>query len=182
VSDALESLYGWLCACAAAGEACPTNAEIADRFGRKSVSSAARLVSILEKQGRITVTRTNVARTVTITATGARTAEMESAGRHGRRRKRRNSLASRLALARTLARKKENAASENGVGEIARYPAPPLGRSKLCQWIENDPTPDDSCKCLAPVVDGWPYCYEHLERAYNWGSGQGADAKPEAAE
>ena len=52
-------------------------------------------------------------------------------------------------------------------------PTPPRAstgrKGEQCQWIAGDPSPDDSCKCLAPVEPGWPYCPEHLERAYDWG-------------
>lgn len=40
----------------------------------------------------------------------------------------------------------------------------PKGRQ--CQWIEGDPSPDDSCKCRAWTVEGKPYCQAHLDRAY----------------
>lgn len=39
-------------------------------------------------------------------------------------------------------------------------------RFKTCQWIEGQPTPDDSCKCGAPVVMGEPYCAAHLRQAW----------------
>lgn len=38
--------------------------------------------------------------------------------------------------------------------------------ARLCQWIEGDPTPDDSCKCLAPSAPGVSYCPAHAQRAY----------------
>lgn len=38
--------------------------------------------------------------------------------------------------------------------------------AKACQWIEGDPTPDDSCKCLAPSAPGVSYCPDHAARAY----------------
>ncbi|WP_042700765.1 hypothetical protein [Azospirillum sp. B506] len=38
--------------------------------------------------------------------------------------------------------------------------------AKTCQWIEGLPTPDDSCKCLAPSVPGLSYCPTHAQRAY----------------
>ena len=40
-------------------------------------------------------------------------------------------------------------------------PGPP---AKSCQWIEGEPSADDSCKCGAPVVPGRSYCAEHLKR------------------
>ena len=35
--------------------------------------------------------------------------------------------------------------------------------AKGCQWIEGDPTSDDSCKCLKPALVGKSYCAEHQE-------------------
>jgi hypothetical protein len=43
----------------------------------------------------------------------------------------------------------------------------PLGPlPKICQWIEGEPTWDDTCKCCAPTQAGSVYCSEHLARAY----------------
>ncbi|WP_395452880.1 GcrA family cell cycle regulator [Azospirillum melinis] len=38
--------------------------------------------------------------------------------------------------------------------------------AKTCQWIEGTPSPDDSCKCLAPSAPGVSYCPAHAQRAY----------------
>lgn len=38
--------------------------------------------------------------------------------------------------------------------------------AKVCQWIEGQPTPDDSCKCLAPSAPGVSYCPDHAARAF----------------
>ena len=42
--------------------------------------------------------------------------------------------------------------------------------SRICQWIEQDPTREtslnDSCKCGRPVDGQHVYCKEHRERAY----------------
>lgn len=35
-----------------------------------------------------------------------------------------------------------------------------------CQWIDGKPTPDDSCKCGAPVLIGAPYCAAHWTKAW----------------
>lgn len=35
-----------------------------------------------------------------------------------------------------------------------------------CQWIDGDPTRDDSCKCSAKPAEGSVWCEEHLRRAY----------------
>jgi hypothetical protein len=37
-------------------------------------------------------------------------------------------------------------------------------RFRTCQFIEGDPSPDESCKCGATVVPGTAYCPDHLER------------------
>ena len=39
-------------------------------------------------------------------------------------------------------------------------------RPRLCQWIEGEPSGDDSCKCLVPVEPGRPYCAAHWARAW----------------
>lgn len=38
--------------------------------------------------------------------------------------------------------------------------------AKTCQWIAGQPTPDDSCKCLASSAPGVSYCPDHAARAY----------------
>ncbi|MGI9503953.1 MAG: GcrA family cell cycle regulator [Geminicoccaceae bacterium] len=35
-----------------------------------------------------------------------------------------------------------------------------------CQWIEGKPTPEDDCKCGAPVMRGKPYCEAHWAKAW----------------
>lgn len=37
---------------------------------------------------------------------------------------------------------------------------------KWCQWIEEEPTLTDDCKCKARVIAGKPYCQTHYDRAY----------------
>lgn len=37
---------------------------------------------------------------------------------------------------------------------------------KLCQWIEGEPSFDENCKCLKPVIPSKPYCEAHYKRAY----------------
>jgi hypothetical protein len=37
-------------------------------------------------------------------------------------------------------------------------------RFRACQYIEGDPSPDESCKCGEAVVPGTAYCPTHLER------------------
>ena len=42
----------------------------------------------------------------------------------------------------------------------------PIGvRPRICQWIDGEPTGDDSCKCGRPVQPGRPYCPEHQARS-----------------
>ena len=38
--------------------------------------------------------------------------------------------------------------------------------SKTCQWIDDDPSPDDACKCGAPCLPGVSYCAPHEARAW----------------
>lgn len=42
---------------------------------------------------------------------------------------------------------------------------PPLRARRICQWIEGEPTPDDSCKCgMKPLPDS-PYCPLHQKKS-----------------
>ena len=50
--------------------------------------------------------------------------------------------------------------------------AGPLGPT--CHWIDGEPSPDDACKCGAPVARDangvrLPYCTEHGRRAWRRG-------------
>lgn len=45
--------------------------------------------------------------------------------------------------------------------------AQPTWQPRKCQWIEGQPTPDDSCKCLKPVKEGSAYCPEHHRRCWS---------------
>lgn len=44
-----------------------------------------------------------------------------------------------------------------------KFSAPGL-RFRTCQFIEGDPSPDESCKCGKGVVPGTAYCPDHLNR------------------
>lgn len=47
-------------------------------------------------------------------------------------------------------------------------PQLPLSKSELfnkCQWIQDEPSRDDSCKCMAPT-EGRLYCMIHSILAY----------------
>jgi hypothetical protein len=140
----LDNLYDWLSDCAAAGRSCPGNSDIARRYQFASVATAAKAVGRLEKQGRIAVLRGWTARQATITATGESTAPMRQADRALRKLPR--SVEGRVAIA----------AGPRIVG--------PRGRQ--CQWIEGEPSGDDSCKCLRETALGESWCQVHRERVY----------------
>lgn len=40
------------------------------------------------------------------------------------------------------------------------------GGFRTCQWIDGEPSRDDSCKCGKPAATGSSYCDDHLARAY----------------
>ena len=42
---------------------------------------------------------------------------------------------------------------------------------KTCQWIENEPTADDSCKCGAEAQPGSAYCARHHARCFTTSTG-----------
>lgn len=140
----LDDLYGWLSDCAAAGRACPGNADIARRYEFASGATAAKAIGRLEQQGRIAVLRGWTARQATITATGDSTAAIRQAGRAMRR------------PLRSGRRRVVGSAGPRVVG--------PRGRQ--CQWIEGEPGGDDSCKCLRKTVRGASWCQAHRERVY----------------
>lgn len=50
--------------------------------------------------------------------------------------------------------------------DLPKLAQAPKRHAQRCQWIENEPSPDDSCKCLAPTLPGSPWCAEHKARAY----------------
>lgn len=51
-------------------------------------------------------------------------------------------------------------------GYVPRAPIPDRRPTK-CQWIEDEPTLDDSCKCMKPVQPGSSYCQAHHARCYD---------------
>lgn len=71
-------------AAAIAGDICPTNAELCNLLGCKSVSTPARLIDNLEKSGRIIVQRFINSRVVTIVGTEYATAFTGGSIAHGR--------------------------------------------------------------------------------------------------
>jgi len=140
----LDDLYVWLVDCAAEGRACPGNAEIAKCYEFASVATAAKAVGRLEQQGRIVVLRGWTARQATIAATGASASPVRQAARSPRRPpKPKNHLVTAFSGPRVVG---------------------PRGRQ--CQWIEGEPSGDDSCKCLRETAPGVSWCPVHRERIF----------------
>ena len=44
---------------------------------------------------------------------------------------------------------------------LRRFHSSTLPPAKQCQWIEDEPSADDSCKCLGETVPGRSYCGPH---------------------
>lgn len=143
-SQLLDNLYGWLAECATTGRVCPSNTEIAKRFAFSSVATAAKAVGRLEKQGRIAVLRGWTERQVTIVATGKSTARIRQATR----------------VARKPPRSQIRAVNVISGPRIVG----PKGRQ--CQWIEGEPSGDDSCKCLRETEQGTSWCPPHRMRIF----------------
>lgn len=142
--DLLDDLYRWLVQCAAAGVTCPGNVEIAKRYAFASGATAVKAIGRLEKDGRITVQRGWTARQVTITATGASTAEIRQASRRAR---------------------KAPQPGHRSILPLGPRAIGPTGRQ--CQWIDGEPEGDDSCKCLRRTAErGGSWCAAHLTRVY----------------
>lgn len=146
--ERLETLYAWLVDCAETGLPCPRNSEICERFGLASISSAAKLIARLEGAGRIAVERTRSTRRVTITASGARTIEMRPGGPVARR---------------TILRRQPKV-----IPFVPPPPPPPRKgeKGRQCQWIDAEPTGDDSCKCLVETLRGKQWCADHYPRVW----------------
>ena len=140
----LDELYAWLVDCAEAGRPCPRNNAICERFGLASPSSAAKLVARLEGAGRIAVERTRSTRRVTIADTGTRTTESRPGG----------------ALSRREPVRKQSSAP---VIPLPRRVGP---KGRQCQWIEGEPSADDSCKCRLETIPGKPWCAAHYPRVW----------------
>lgn len=66
-------MMAWLEAAARDGAPCPSNRQIADRFGFSSVSGPVRLIREMEAEGLIRVDRFHQSRRITIVATGRQT-------------------------------------------------------------------------------------------------------------
>lgn len=139
----LDHLYSWLTECAADGRVCPGNTEIAKRYEFSSVATAAKAVGRLEKQGRIAVLRGWTARQVTIKASGESTAEIRQTTRVMRKPRPTNRIVDVFSRPRVLG---------------------PRGRQ--CQWIEGEPSGDDSCKCLRETAFGVSWCQTHRTRIF----------------
>lgn len=80
------ALYAMLCCAADAGQECPTNRQICERFGLRSSSGAVRLMRALEQQNLISVRRFQMSRIVTIMKTKRSTAEPALKTKHWRER------------------------------------------------------------------------------------------------
>lgn len=151
----IDSLYVWLCERAAAGEFCPGNQEICDRYSFKSMASAAGVVKRLEQSGKIEVTRFNRARLIKIVATGKCTVvpKVENKKIHVARK---NTTPS-------LTEKPQRKRTERPGAAPTTAPGP---RGRQCQWIEGEPTETDACKCLVTTTSDSPYCFHHKHRAH----------------
>jgi hypothetical protein len=140
----LDDLYRWLVQCAEAGRMCPGNAEIARRYAFASGATAAKAIGRLEKDRRIAVQRGWTARRVTITGTGASTAEIRQSSRRAR---------------------KASRPGQKSVFPPGPRTVGPKGRQ--CQWIDGEPDGDDACKCLrTTATQGGSWCAGHLARVY----------------
>jgi DNA-binding MarR family transcriptional regulator len=78
------ALLDWLRRCADAGELCPGNGAIADRFDLQSPTQGTEMIKRLEARGLIAVERMTNTRVVTITETGAKTMRPPNAKPHWR--------------------------------------------------------------------------------------------------
>jgi len=142
--ELLETLFHWLADCAAAGRACPGNAEIAKRYDFASAATAAKAIAKLERQGRITVARGWTARQVTIAETGDSTAGIVGTSR--------------------MARKPRRPVKQVVTRSSGPRVVGPKGRQ--CQWIDGEPRGDDSCKCLRETVESESWCPVHRARIF----------------
>jgi hypothetical protein len=140
----LDHLQGWLTDCAADGRVCPSNTEIAKRFKFSSVATAAKAVGRLEKQGRIVVQRGWTARQVTIIGTGESTAQIRQITRVVRKPTR----------------------PTDRIVDVFSGPRVVGPRGRQCQWIEGEPSGDDSCKCLRETALGVSWCPTHRMRIF----------------
>lgn len=163
--DALEALLGMIEQAARAGERCPTNAAICERFGLSSASSVTGMVRTLERRGLIRVVRGFATRVVTILATGAVTAGSAS-GRHvprgqgtGYRERAKRPKARAMAMPAPIARP---------------VPAPLVGtwvpaardQGGGCRFIDGDPGRAGWTWCGAPRIEGGAWCACHHDRVY----------------
>ena len=140
----LDSLHDWLTECAATEQVCPSNTDIAKRYEFSSVATAAKAIGRLEKQARIAVLRGWTARQVTITATGESTARIRQI----------------IRVVRKPSRPRDHAVDVFSGPRIVG----PKGRQ--CQWIEGEPSGDDSCKCLRETAPGASWCPPHRTRIF----------------
>ena len=50
--------------------------------------------------------------------------------------------------------------------ETVKLARAPVSFFRTCQFIEGEPTADDSCKCGAETLPGSAYCQAHFERCW----------------
>lgn len=117
-----------LAAAASRGEACPTNAQLADLLHMISTSSACGIVTALERRGLIKVERFGAARQVTIVATGKATSRPANARPHWRLRPQTGEAVSGADLVGAIRAK----ASE--LGQSVRQFAAPLSPD-VAKWL-----------------------------------------------
>lgn len=82
--EAKEAVFNRLSQAAEIGDICPTADELQEVAGVESVSTTVALMHVLEREGRIVVDRFQKSRTVTIVATGQKTAEPSNQAPHWR--------------------------------------------------------------------------------------------------
>lgn len=152
-------LLKWLDECAAAQKVCPTNPEIAERFGRKSISFAAELMHALEASGRVTVERTRTTRRVTIVDTGAATVW-----------KPRMTPVKKPRKLLKLAPRPAPVPKPVPVPAVAAAPWPTpgvIGGERGCRWPMWETRRPTHLYCGEQRRDlGCPYCAAHAKRAY----------------
>jgi SOS-response transcriptional repressor LexA len=86
VPERVKTVMAMISRAAENGRAAPTNGEIADAIGAKSVSAGVNIVSLLETMGMIRVERYGAGRLITVTATGKATRYEGTRRQHWRER------------------------------------------------------------------------------------------------
>ncbi|WP_133251523.1 hypothetical protein [Zavarzinia aquatilis] len=177
----IASVLAQLEACAARGEACPTNEVLCARYGLHAPQYGSRLIRALERRGLILVERGAKTRVVTILASGARTAGAvigrriprgQGTGYREPRPKAAKEVAAPAARAKTP--KAVVAAPMPNAQPTPRPPtprgeawAPPLrDHGGGCRFIDGQPGRTGWTWCGAPRLDGGSWCAGHHARVY----------------